>query len=291
MPPLSFSDFVTDSECEEVSFEAKYADILEELSPEPKLKAACLRPECSTEEKTKVDAINANTADIVNIDASASVPDTFPDTDTVPDTVPDTVKDDLLEMWQEAGDHHLVFGDSLQNLLINHKVKLELPSSDEDCDDNGTKKKGANSVGIRCDGFNCETLTDAPQSAITKAQNDSGDCSDIDWSQFQDPCTLVQIQDAVDAIVAGHDAGRNNNYVGICSGPMERWALMGPRSHKLRFSEMHVLAASGSSHLCWLEKAIIAHLKSNPCCVNVSSGGQNIRDTTGFLYLCWGRAK
>ena len=44
-------------------------------------------------------------------------------------------------------------------------------------------------------------------------------------------------------------------------------------------------------HLCWLEKAIIAHLKSNPRCVNVSSGGQHVRDTTGFLYLCGGRAK
>lgn len=77
-------------------------------------------------------------------------------------------------------------------------------------------------------------------------------------------------------------------YVGICSTPLERFALMGDASHHHRYQFMTVLAASDRVHLSFLEKHVIVNVRDNHLSIlNRSKGGERIRDKFVFFYVCY----
>ena len=78
-------------------------------------------------------------------------------------------------------------------------------------------------------------------------------------------------------------------YVGICSGPFERMFTCN-RPHKFRYHFMAVLCCNSAGRLKILERELIALLSSSPHTAklkNRSAGGEGIRESVGFLYLCF----
>ena len=78
-------------------------------------------------------------------------------------------------------------------------------------------------------------------------------------------------------------------YVGICSGPFERMFTCN-RPHKFRYNFMAVLCCNSAGRLKILERELIALLSSSPHTAklkNRSAGGEGIRESVGFLYLCF----
>ena len=81
------------------------------------------------------------------------------------------------------------------------------------------------------------------------------------------------------------------SYLGICSEPLERFALMGPASHKHRYQYMSVLGASDRQHLEVMEQHVLSHLSCNSRLLNKSQGGESIRDKYGYIYCCFSMTK
>ena len=169
-------------------------------------------------------------------------------------------------------------------LLVEAKLNELCPDDDGGCG-SGTKHSAAD------DGDDDEclvptTMVDCCAETLTKAQENSPDCASIDWSHFTIEATLVSCIDAVDVI----RHGKKKLYAGICRMPSERWSGMQQHSHNQRFDQLFVLCCATRSHLLYMEKEIIKHLRaqadSRQSCCNILSGGQSIRAPHGFLYLC-----
>ena len=102
------------------------------------------------------------------------------------------------------------------------------------------------------------------------------------WDDFGDQtaASIERIALALEPIVL-------QLYVGICSSPAYRFTMACERPHHERFHYMTVLSCGATKRLRAMERKVIRLLSPLAKLQNKSSGGEIIRASHGFIYLCY----
>ena len=238
---------------------------------------------------------------------SSTTVSTQPDeVDTQPDEVstqPDDIKVETATMEIDSSDE----SDSLLALLkgpIGHVLDLDdsdleahdytgddhdggrQHAGEQDVDDSDLEENDA-ATPKQLDGYvhMVDEKTVDGVAAIHAALQVTATCHRMLWDKFE-VHTLASLIGCVDAVTVLS----RSFYIGICRCPFIRFAEMKERSHRFSWQYMYVLCYGRTLLARWLERQLIAHVRSfpadAPCLKNKSAGGEKLScNNNAFVYI------